>query len=75
MLSADHDPGTPLQQMLVEQAKKQQKVEDILREHALERSHLQAYIERAKANPMVQSIVTLRNYINNQLNIGAGSSK
>ena len=75
MPSADHDPGTPLQQMLVEQAKKQQKVEDTLRQYALERRHLQAYIERARANPMVQSIVTLRNYINNQLNIGAGSSK
>ncbi|MDQ5910696.1 MAG: hypothetical protein QG599_2793 [Pseudomonadota bacterium] len=75
MPSADHDPGTPLQQMLVEQAKKQQKVEDTLRQYALERRHLQTYIERARANPMVQSIVTLRNYINNQLNIGAGSSK
>ena len=75
MPSTDHDLEIQLEQMLAEQAKKQRKVEDTLREHGLERRHLQAYIERAKANPMVQSIATLRNYINNQLNIGAGSSK
>ena len=72
MQSAGHDLGSQLQQMLAEQAKKQSKVEGTLREYALERRHLQAYIERAKANAMVQSIVTLRNYINNQLNVGAG---
>lgn len=72
MQSADHDLGTQLQRMLAEQAKKQRKVEDTLREYALERRHLQAYIERAKANSMVQSIVTLKNYINNQLDVGAG---
>lgn len=72
MQTTDHDLEAQLQQMLTEQAKKQRKVEDTLREYALERGHLQAYIERAKANPMVQSIVTLKNYINNQLNIRAG---
>ena len=72
MQTTDHELEAQLQQMLTEQAKKQRKVEDTLREYALEREHLQAYIERAKANPMVQSIVTLRNYINNQLNVRAG---
>ena len=72
MQTENHDLEAQLQQLLAEQARKQRKVEETLRQYALERRHLQAYIEQAKANPMVQSIVTLRNYINNQLNIRAG---
>ncbi|HOB61161.1 MAG TPA: hypothetical protein PKI41_03480 [Candidatus Competibacteraceae bacterium] len=70
MQSIDHDLEAQLQKMMAEQAKKQSQVENTLREYGLERSHLQAYIEKAKANTMVQSIVSIKNYINNHLNVG-----
>ncbi|RUQ37215.1 MAG: hypothetical protein EKK71_05575 [Candidatus Competibacteraceae bacterium] len=70
MQSIDHDLEAQLQKMMAEQAKKQSQVENTLSEYGLERSHLQAYIEKAKANTMVQSIVSIKNYINNHLNVG-----
>lgn len=72
MQSTVHDLEAQLQKMMAEQAKKQSQVENTLREYGVERSHLQAYIEKAKANTMVQSIVSIKNYINNHLNVGAG---
>lgn len=71
MQSTDQDLEAQLQKMLAEQAKKQGQVENTLREYGVERSHLQAYIEKAKANTMVQSIVSIKNYIDNHLNVGA----
>lgn len=70
MLPTVSDIEATLQKMLAEHTQKQEKLKGFLQQHALERHHMQNYIEAAKANSMVQSIVTLRNYIKNQLNTG-----